>query len=474
MAGSGTNIGEAATRSQVALPTRPVQAVIADGDRSAADRRRERKMKRKLRQSRAQADDVGAAPATDKTTSPEATLVQTAELLAPLTEPATLDETLAEIEAAFAEDESANDVQHPSDQADGSSEQEQTLREDVERMSRALQEKDGLITALTDRLEQAAEQLDRLRRSGADRGWRGGGGAGIPQELIQDQREAIEELKGTLSRWEDMQAGLSLGRMEVQLGELRDLIVALGANRAAGPESRAASRPVPTAPRVTPAATGGAAGTASWWERQKAVMLGDALPENDPPASVSPSVVDTPSDAFSATSASESPEADGDVSPARRGTEVAACLREVVIPEAPVAVDWESLTLESARQAILERDRHIESLREPLLLAKMAGAFEGGVGQRDALPPDQQQRLAQLEAAWEARFRKQELELSIERARLAREQMALRQQQEIARKELLRLQEGGATDSVEQKQERRWFRFMNQAEGPGTPGKGQR
>jgi hypothetical protein len=464
MAGSGTNIGEVATKSHLALPARPAQTVIADGDRSAADRRRERKLKRKLRQSRAHADVTAPTPATDVATPLEVTVVQTAAILAPLTGPATLDETLAEIEAAFAEDENAINAHE-------TIEREQTLREDVERLSRSLQEKDGLITALTDRLEQAAEQLDRLRRSGADKGWRGGGGTGIPHELIQDQREAIEELKGTLNRWEDMQAGLSLGRMEVQLGELRDLIVALGANRAAGADDRTASRPAPTAPRVMPAPTGGgAAGTASWWERQKAVMLGDALPDNDPPASAPQPVAITPS----ATFANDSPEADGDASPARRGTEVAACLREFVIPESPVAVDWESLTLESARDAIFERDRLIESLREPLLLAKMAGAFEGGVGQRDALPADQQQRLAQLEAAWEARFRKQELELSIERARLAREQMALRQQQEIARKELLRLQEGGAADSVEQKQERRWFRFMNQAEGPGTPGKSQK
>jgi hypothetical protein len=458
MDSSGTSLGRGfAVASRGTHPVRPEHptptvAVVADGSRDSADRRRERKLRRKLKQAREQA----AALQADSSSHPETSQGDVDSQL--------LDTTLAEVDGELASEEALAAVRDQGSGAPvGELERQQlaSLHEDVERLARSNFEKDGLITALTDRLEQAAEQLDRLRRSGADRGWRGGGGAGLPPELIQDQRTAIEDLKESIERWEGMQAGLTLGRMEMQLGELRDLVVALGANHTSGQghtargESRHTSHTAPVAPRIVPATPAGAAGSASWWERQKALMLGDEIPEGDAHSS----------GPLSAPVAAPEQAAD-DVSEIPR-LEVAASLCEWVLPEEPTPVDWDQLTLESARQAILERDQLIESLREPLLLAKMAGVFAGGVGLRDALPPEQQQRLAQLESVWEGRFRKQELELSIERARLAREQMTVRQQQEATRKELLRLKEGGETDTVEQKQERRWFRFMNQADGTG-------
>src|SRR6185369_14757427 len=93
---------------------------------------------------------------------------------------------------------------------------------DVASLQRQLQEKEQLVAALTERLEQAAEQLDRVRRTGADRGARrGGGGGALPLELIEDHRTAIDELKQAVTRWEEMQAGLTLGRLETQIAELR-------------------------------------------------------------------------------------------------------------------------------------------------------------------------------------------------------------------------------------------------------------
>lgn len=455
MESSGTSLGRGlAVAARGTHPVRPEHpaatvVVVADGDRDRADRKRERKLRRKLKQAREQAaarEAEGASPAQSTEKEVDAQI---------------LDVTLAEVDLALAREvavasSTEQGLESPAFELDR--QQLTSLREDVERLARTNSEKDGLITALTDRLEQAAEQLDRLRRSGADRGWRGGGG-GLPPELIQDQRTAIEDLKETIQRWEGMQPGLTLGRMEVQLGELRDLIVALGSNRTPVQESRTPPHAAHPVPRIVPAAPAGAAGTASWWERQKALMLGDEIPDDETPVSSPPAVPVAARD-------NGHPEIAHEAAPGM-ATDVAASIAEWVIPDEPSAVDWEQLTLETARQAILERDQHIESLREPLLLAKMAGVFAGGVGLRDALPAEQQQRLAQLEAVWEGRFRKQELELSIERARLAREQMTLRQQQEAARKELLRLQEGGATDTAEQKQERRWFRFMNQADGTG-------
>jgi septal ring factor EnvC (AmiA/AmiB activator) len=92
----------------------------------------------------------------------------------------------------------------------------------AEDLQRRLAERNRLVEELTSRLEQAAEQLDRLRRSGADRGSRA---LGIPPELIEQQKSLTEELQNAVQQWEDMQPTELLARVEMQVGELRDLIV---------------------------------------------------------------------------------------------------------------------------------------------------------------------------------------------------------------------------------------------------------
>ena len=78
-----------------------------------------------------------------------------------------------------------------------------------------------MVAALTERLKQAAEQLDRNHRMGADRGLRLGGG--IPPEVIQTQKTLVEDLQRAVEQWEGMQAAATLGRIEIQISELRDL-----------------------------------------------------------------------------------------------------------------------------------------------------------------------------------------------------------------------------------------------------------
>ena len=96
------------------------------------------------------------------------------------------------------------------------------MQEQLTTLEFQLQEKEQLIAALTERLEQAAEQLDRLRRSGADKALRTGGG--IPPELVEEQKQLVGDLQRVVQQWEDMQPGALLGRVEMQLGELRDLV----------------------------------------------------------------------------------------------------------------------------------------------------------------------------------------------------------------------------------------------------------
>ena len=101
------------------------------------------------------------------------------------------------------------------------------LTVDAETVRNQLREKEHLVAALTERLEQAAEQLDRLRRTGVDKGRRPLGG-GFPAEVIDDHKHTLEDLKRVITNWEDIQAGATLGRIETQIMELRELIVGAG------------------------------------------------------------------------------------------------------------------------------------------------------------------------------------------------------------------------------------------------------
>lgn len=310
---------------------------------------------------------------------------------------------------------------------------------DVALLQRQLLEKEQLVAALTERLEQAAEQLDRLRRTGADRGSRrGGAGGALPLELIEDHRTAIDELKQAVTRWEEMQAGLTLGRLETQISELRDLIAGgLPAGSATGSDRRPSDGPSAQKP----------AGS-NWWEQQKASMLGDAPPPAPPGESLADAV---------AVSMEGVPAID---------------FTAVQVPPLPPAVDFESLTLADARDAIRERDRVIAQLSEPILFAQAKALCPADAKTWEHLPDALRERFVAVEAHWQAKFRQIELDLSIERARLAREANTLRQQQDQLGKDHARLgvdrDKSRAAIPADETDpaagtRRRWFRFLTAA-----------
>src|ERR1700733_2663859 len=128
--------------------------------------------------------------------------------------------------------------------------------ERVETLEAQLAEREQLVTALTERLEQAAEQLDRLHRTGADRGVRSGI-LGIPPELIQQQQKLVEDLQQAVQQWEDMQPGAFFGRLESQLTQIHDLVLNHGGGGSGQTStdaafSRGESRYEPSPPRRNP------------------------------------------------------------------------------------------------------------------------------------------------------------------------------------------------------------------------------
>lgn len=144
---------------------------------------------------------------------------------------------------------------------------------DIDLIQNQLHEKEQLVAALTERLEQAAEQLDRLQRTGADKGRRPLVGGGLPAELVEEHKTTLEDLKRVIARWEDIQAEAALGRIETQIVELRDLVVSggvsiagaspghAGAHSAANPQAPASGqRPAEGAGNRS----GGKAGGNAW------------------------------------------------------------------------------------------------------------------------------------------------------------------------------------------------------------------
>ena len=350
--------------------------------------------------------------------------------------------------------------------------------DDIELIQNQLREKEQLVAALTERLEQAAEQLDRQRRTGADKGRRplGGGGGGLPAELVEDHKSTLEDLKRVIARWEDIQAEAALGRIETQIVELRDLVVSggvvpTGSFSPRHAEARPATNPATPAPArerppeaVVPRSHAKAGGNA-WWEAQKAALLGEPVS-----AAAQAILAQQPAPADSEASAERTSDPSG-----------AFDLAGFNIPEPPAPLNLEEISLEEAHAAIRERDVLIEQLREPLLLWKTAGQLPPGFRSIAEIPEPLKRCIADLEAQWQAKFRQVELDLSLERARLARDQSAVRQQQEALQKQI---KNGGGVSKADSdagdndedgSSKRRWFRFMGSAaEGGQAAGADQK
>lgn len=93
--------------------------------------------------------------------------------------------------------------------------------EDADLLQLRLAEKEEVVRELTARLEQAAEQLDRMHRSGADRGAKV---SGIPKQVVEQQAELVAELQEAVMRWQELQTTSMLERIEIQLEELREFL----------------------------------------------------------------------------------------------------------------------------------------------------------------------------------------------------------------------------------------------------------
>jgi len=320
----------------------------------------------------------------------------------------------------------------------------------IELLESQLQEKEDLVFALTERLEQAAEQLDRYRRAGARQSRSGGG---MPKEIAEEQKSLFDEMRQMIAQWEATQPGVTLGRIELQVTELRDLVAGnvLGDSGAGGgigggigsalaALTKSDPAPTPAQPKAE-AAPSNDFKPGSWEAQRAALMAGEPVPESKPEPVAE---IETP--------ATESDDAVDEASEDLTNT--------------PTPIDLHSADIEQLRQAVLERDRIIASLKQQI--EEHAGSGEVvKYDTMESMPDEFREKLDALEEEWKDKIRETEVELSLERAKIAREKAELQQQQHKMQKHREKMGATGqpgpsnsGAQTSEDSNSGRWLRFL--------------
>jgi len=278
-------------------------------------------------------------------------------------------------------------------------------------LQQKLNEKEKIVTALTSRLEQAAEQLDRLHRSGADR--HGKILSGIPAEVIDEQRELINDLKAAIQHWEELQSTSAMGRFEAQLGELREMLA----------EQLDLKDRIDKGGKTSAFTSGGTSASPvtqrSSWDEMKAQLLRDSSASS---TRKDDSDVLVPGAELSGLDDEEE---------ARDGRSAFEEKYEseyvIEIPDRPAEINnIDKADADTLRAAVKERDEHIDKLMEVIdALKDLSGQdeFEHAKLHQKAL----EERLKKAEAEMREKLRQAEIEMSMERAKVAREAARLQQ-----------------------------------------------
>lgn len=277
----------------------------------------------------------------------------------------------------------------------------ETEAEQIASLMDQVRSKDTLVMQLTERLEQAAEQLDRLHRSGADKRHGGGGGGGGSRELVEQTGALTTRVEEALEAWN--QTGPQFDYICQRLDEIAGSLQG-GATPSKG-NSRSSS------PSHAPASAAPAAGAAggSFWEKMKSNMM-DGSP------------------APAATPASTAPASPGQ-SPSAEGTEGAATSSDVVLQRisapAPAVIEVETASIEELREAVTTRDNYISAIISELRTAEPFPTLPSDLKESGIAPEELVASLLEMESRLKTKMLREELDLSLERARIARERSKL-------------------------------------------------
>jgi hypothetical protein len=315
------------------------------------------------------------------------------------------------------------------------------MQERVEALEAQLAEREQLVAALTERLEQAAEQLDRLHRTGADRGVRAGI-AGVPPELISQQQKLVADLQRAVEQWEAMQPGAFFGKLESQLGQIHEMVQQIDR-------------------------TGSAA------ETDSAFRYGDSQSDRGNSEHGEQRRSEAPRSILDFMKASQQPdpnahEAEKSVEPA--ATPASTGVFDIELPpleDPPTSADLAGATNEELQEACGARDAYIAYLLNRLQKIESLGHVPNSWAGLENVPDELRTRLEALEHRLQETARIAEVELSLQRAKLSREELRIRVTDEQLQKDIKRAKTAADSQSSDEPSDRkgdqsgsRWKRMM--------------
>lgn len=279
---------------------------------------------------------------------------------------------------------------------------------DTDDLQRQLDERDELVQVLTRQLEQVVEQLDRHQRSG---GMSSRPATGVPADFLKQQQTISEDLSYLVNQWEASQLAGAVGRVELQLEELRDLLTQQ--------LSRAASGHFPT--EAHPAA-------GHYGQYHQSHQSTDQYSEQDDERNLR-----TPGDELLAefapgyeqgdwhAGAGQAPSSPTGYWPTEPDPTYEYYLPD--LPELPELVEFDQADTNDLKTGIIERDTFIRTLIEQFRLLHQSATIQPPVDweQISNAPRELIARMEQRERQLEEQLRLNEVTMSIERAKLARE-----------------------------------------------------
>lgn len=309
-----------------------------------------------------------------------------------------------------------------------------------------IKEKNKLVKSLTSHLEQAAEKLDRLHRKGTGKSV---SVAGIPKELVEQQKTLTEDLNRIVEQWEAMQMDAAMGRIEMQITEIRDLITS-GSGVSGGTTIQAIrelsaisiqSNDNQVSESIHALESQPAAGS---YEAMKAGLLSgsESQPSAEPAPQITIPAATVPEEALQSESLST------ETAPKEKEEANTYIEEEIQDVEPPESIDLEHAQPDQLKEAIESRDTYLGYLIRKLRAAELSPRFTRGWQELEQTGEAVKERLEQLEETLNDNLVRAEIELSLERARLGRESIRLEQLEVQIEKKMKRL--GSSGESLEE------------------------
>ena len=286
-----------------------------------------------------------------------------------------------------------------------------------ERMQAAIAEKDDLVALLTDRLEQAVERLDRLKRSGAK-----------PQPADAPATGLGGEIERLVQEWDTAQLPTAADRIEQQIAALQDAVRDGFADLHRQPPEPGEDAP-----------------TGSGWEAMKAaLMAGESAGESTSaePSAAEPGAdieLDVPDELEVAV-----PQTVAEIEPPP--------LEE--LPPAPAAIEVETCDAATLGEAVRVRDAYIIALTQRALDRRVKLEAPTDWEQIRGVPGELIKSVRRLHDELDDAVRMAEVQLCLERAKLSRERT------ELATLKAELAQPAAAPAPEETVKERRWRRML--------------